>query len=490
MRWEGRQEVGASHTTYEAGELLPEDPVEGRGCRIIEPLERNMASASKLTTVSTKLQRIAELARQSPEMGFTSLAYLIDMDWLREAHRRTRKDGAVGVDGQTAEMYAVNLEENLRSLHDCAKSGTYKAPPVRRAYIPKGTGHETRPIGLPTFEDKILQRAVAMALEAIYEQDFLDCSYGFRPRRSAHQALESLRNQIMEMRGGWIVELDIRKFFDTMVHAHLRTFLRQRVRDGVLNRLIGKWLNAGVLEAGQVTYPEDGSPQGGVISPLLSNVYLHYVLDIWFEREVQPRMRGRAFLIRYADDVVLGFAREDDAKRVLDVLPKRFSRFGLALHPTKTCMIEFCPPSQKDSKIYTNSPPRRNSFDLLGFTHYWARSRRGYWVVKRRTSCERLRRSLCAVNQWCRKHRHAKVQHQHRMLVAKLRGHYAYYGITGNAEALQRFRYAVGRIWKKWLCRRSHRAYIDWPRFDKLLGRYPLPRPQVVHSVYRPVAKR
>jgi group II intron reverse transcriptase/maturase len=449
-----------------------------------------MASASKLTTVSTKLQRIAELAKRSPEMGFTSLAYLIDIDWLGEAYRRTRKDGAVGVDEQTAAMYAVNLEQNLRSLLDRAKSGTYAAPPVRRAYVPKGTGNETRPIGIPTFEDKILQRAVVMALEAIYEQDFLDCSYGFRPGRSAHQALESLRNQIVKMYGGWIVELDIRKFFDTMVHSHLTSFLRQRVRDGVLNRLIGKWLNAGVLEDGGVTYPEEGSPQGGVISPLLSNLYLHHVLDLWFAREVRPRMRGPAFLIRYADDAVMGFAREEDAQRVLAVLPKRFGRFGLTLHPTKTCMVNFCPPTWKDQVPRPRRPPQACSFDMLGFTHYWARSRRGYWAVKRRTSRQRFSRSLRAITQWCKSHRHQKVCDQHQTLVQKLRGHYAYFGITGNAAALHRFHCAVERIWKRWLSRRSQRSYIDWPRFAAMLERYPLPTPTPIHSTYRPVAKR
>jgi RNA-directed DNA polymerase len=267
------------------------------------PLEGNMASASKLVDVFTKQQRIAELARQSPEMGFTSLAYFIDIIWMLQAFHRTRKDGAVGVDGQDGEDYAANLLGNLQSLLNRAKSGTYQAPPVRRAYIPKaGSATETRPLGIPTFEDKVLQRAVVMVLEAIYEQDFKDCSYGFRPGRSAHQALVSLRQQTMAMGGGWILDVDIRKFFDTIDHSHLRNFLKRRIRDGVLLRLIGKWLNAGVLEDGCITHPDEGSPQGGVVSPMLSNIFLHYVLDEWFEQEVQPRLKGRSFLIRYADD--------------------------------------------------------------------------------------------------------------------------------------------------------------------------------------------
>ena len=275
-------------------------------------------------------------------MGFTSLGHLIDLDWLKEAFHRTRKDGAVGVDGQDGEDYAANLEGNLKSLLERAKSGTYQAPPVRRVQIPKaGSATETRPLGIPTFEDKVLQRAVVMVLETIYEQDFKPCSYGFRPDRSAHQALESLWKQTMAMGGGWIVDVDIRKFFDTIDHGHLRDFLKRRVRDGVLLRLIGKWLNAGVLEAGRLTRPEAGTPQGGVISPLLSNIVLHAVLDDWFEREVQPRLKGRSFLIRYADDFVMGFACEEDARRVMAVLPKRFEKYGLTIHPEKTRLVPF-----------------------------------------------------------------------------------------------------------------------------------------------------
>jgi group II intron reverse transcriptase/maturase len=267
------------------------------------PLEGNMAGAQKPGYMSALQQRIAEIARQRPEMEFTSLAHLIDHFWLHDAYNRTRKDGAVGVDGQTGKDYEANLQANLQSLLDRAKAGTYVAPPVRRAYIPKtGSPNETRPLGIPTFEDKVLQRAVVMVLETIYEQDFLDCSYGFRPGRSAHQALDALWQKTMAMGGGWILDVDIRKYFDTIDHGHLRDFLKRRVRDGVLLRLIGKWLNAGVLESGCITHPETGSPQGGVVSPLLSNVFLHYVLDEWFEREVRPRLKGESFLIRYADD--------------------------------------------------------------------------------------------------------------------------------------------------------------------------------------------
>lgn len=447
-----------------------------------------MARTSNLGTVSMRQERIATLAQQSPTMSFTSLAYFIDLDWLKEAYRRTRKDGAPGVDHRTADEYAVDLEANLQSLLDRAKSGLYRAPAVRRVHIPKGRGPETRPIGIPTFEDKVLQRAVTMVLEAVYEQDFLDCSYGFRPGRSPHQALEAFRDRMMSMRGGWVLELDIEKFFDHLDHRHLRDFLSRRIRDGVLKRLIGKWLNAGVLEEEGLTYPTSGSPQGGVISPMLSNVYLHYVLDTWFEQEVRPRMQGGAFLIRFADDAVMGFSSEQDARRVLEVLPRRFFRYGLKLHPTKTRLVAFERPAREGPPRGPGRRPGPGPFELLGFTHYWGRSRRGSWVIQRKTAGRRLSRATHAINEWCRRHRHEKVRTQHQALHRKLRGHYAYYGITGNYPSLHRFYEAAKRIWKKWLGRRSQRAYFDWPQFERLLQHYPLPRPRVVHSIYRSVA--
>jgi group II intron reverse transcriptase/maturase len=325
-------------------------------------------------TVSTRLQRIAELAREDPKRAFVSLAHHITIEWLREAHARTRKDGAAGVDGQTAADYAEDLERKLLSLLDRFKSGHYHAPPVRRTYIPKGDGRSTRPIGIPTFEDKILQRAVAMLLEAVYEQDFLDCSYGFRPGRSAHDALEALQRNLMEMGGGFVLEVDIKSYFDSLDHRQLRTILDLRVRDGVIRRGIDKWLAAGVWEAERLSRPETGTPQGGVISPLLANIYLHEVLDTWFEAEVRPQLLGRAFLVRYADDVVLVLSNEQDARRVSALLAERFGQYGLSLHPTKTRLLEFRPrrPGQ-------GGEPGSRGFDFLGFTHYWDRTRVGGW---------------------------------------------------------------------------------------------------------------
>lgn len=435
--------------------------------------------------VSPKLERIAKLARESPNRVITTLAHHMDEEWMHEAYRRTRKDGATGVDEQTAGEYAQSLEENLRALLDRAKSGTYRAPPVRRVYIPKGTAGDTRPIGIPTFEDKVLQRAVAMLLEAVYEQDFHDCSYGFRRGRSQHQALQALRNPIMEMRGGWILELDIKKFFDSVDHGHMQSILRQRVRDGVLLRLVGKWLHAGVQHEGRISYPEMGTPQGGVISPMLSNIFLHHVLDEWFMREVKPRLRGPAHLVRFADDAVIVFANEHDARRVMGVLPYRFGKYGLTLHPDKTQLVPF----QRPSKGTSTGPGVANrgrmqapgTFSMLGFTHYWARSRKGNWVVKQRTAKDRLRGAIQRIGQWCRSHMHDPVREQWESLCAKIRGHDEYYGLTANIRMLAKFHWAVVRIWRRWLNRRSRHARMTWARMQLLLQRYPLPQARITH---------
>ncbi|OFV85234.1 MAG: group II intron reverse transcriptase/maturase [Acidobacteria bacterium RBG_16_64_8] len=416
-------------------------------------------------------------------MSFTSLAHHIDLRWLQEAYHRTRKDGATGVDNQTAADYEKNLEENLRSLLERAKSGSYRAPPVRRTYIPKGTSRtEMRPIGVPTFEDKVLQRAVVMVLEPLYEQEFLDCSYGFRPGRSAHDALDALWKQTMDVGGGWVIDLDIRKFFDTLDHKHLREILKRRVSDGVLSRLIGKWLNAGVCEKGAVSYPGQGSPQGGVVSPMLSNVYLHEVLDEWFEEAVKPRLKGKAFVVRYADDAVLGFEYEEDARRVMEVLPKRFAKYGLTIHPEKTRVVRFQRPDRGNPE--DQEQPKRETFNFLGFTHSWRRSRNGNWVVKRTTERGRLARALKKVGDWCRRNRHAPIQEQYDHLQRKLQGHYSYYGITGNYNMLATFRNQVIRIWKVWLSRRSNNGWVSWEKLRLLLERFSLAPPRVVHSIY------
>ncbi len=449
-----------------------------------------MAGTPRPEPVYTKQQRIAELARNCPGMAFTTLAHHIDIEWMLTAHARTRKDGAVGVDGQTAAEYEVNLEANLQNLLDRAKSGTYVAPPVRRVHIPKaGSPKETRPLGIPTYEDKILQRAVLLLLEPVHETDFLDVSHGFRRNRGAHGALQALWQLAMDLGCRWILDVDLRKFFDTIDHGHLREFLKRRVRDGVILRLIGKWLNAGVLDEGVLTIPDEGTPQGGVISPLLANIFLHYVLDEWFAKDVRPRLKGKAFLIRYADDFVIGVAREDDARRIMEVLPKRMSKYGLTVHPEKTRLVRFQPPQAADSESEGRERHEPTTFDFLGFTHYWGRSRRGAWVVKRKTAKGRFKRALAALSEWCRSYMHLSIKEQHQTLTSKLRGHYGYYGITGNFASLHRFREAARRIWRQRLARRSRGRPISWDQFQRLSKRYGLPPARVVHRLMSSVAK-
>ena len=464
----------------ETGEPTRGTPSSKGQHRNTEPLERKMKRSSSLANVYTKLERIAELAKRAPLMQLSTLMHHVDEEWLAEAYRRTRKDGATGVDGQTAEQYAANLKDNLKTLLDRAKSGSYRAPPVRRVRIPKGNG-EMRDLGIPTFEDKVLQRAAAMVLEAVYEQDFLDCSYGFRPGRSAHDALDDLQNQLVTMGGGWVLEVDFRKYFDTLDHAQLREVLSKRVTDGVLLRLVSKWLHAGVMEGGMLHYPSAGTPQGGVISPLLANIFLHDVLDQWFEREVRPRMVGKSRLFRYADDAVMVFANESDARRVLEVLPKRCEKYGLTLHPEKTRLLDFRRPT-KSSWNDDDDDDGPGTFDLLGFTHFWAQSKAKRWVVMRKTACDRFRRCVRAIRDWCNEHRHEHVETQGRALTRKINGHYAYYGIAFNRDALGRFLYCVTMAWWRALRRRSQRR-LTWSKMAALLTLYPLPLPRIVRPL-------
>jgi RNA-directed DNA polymerase len=426
-------------------------------------------------TLSTKLQWIAEQAVDKARV-FTTLAHLIDEELLREAFRLTRKDGAQGIDGQTGEAYAEQLDANLRDLHARLRSRRYVAPPVRRVRIPKASGGE-RPIGITTFEDKVVQRAVVMLLSAIYERDFYRFSYGFRPRAGAHRALRALREGCMALGGGWIVDADIRGFFDSVDHGVLRDILRRRVKDGGILRLIGKWLNAGVVDDGELIHPETGTPQGGVISPLLANIYLHAVLDEWFAQVVKPRLGGRSFLIRFADDFVIVCASEKDARRVLEVLPKRLAKYGLTLHPEKTRLIRFRQPEAMSQKADGSG-----TLEFLGFTHHWTRSRRGYWVIKRRTAQRALHRSMRDITTWCRNHRHFALEVQHHMLCLKLRGHYGYYGIKGNYHLLEALYEHTKTAWVKWLNRRGGKKHFGWKAFAQLEGVLPLPPPRIVHA--------
>lgn len=418
------------------------------------------------------------MAAQHPNVPLTALNHHLDLNWLHAAYHRVRKDAAPGIDGQTVEGYGEHLTDNLRDLLTRAKSGRYYAPPVKRVYIPKNA-KEDRPIGLPTVEDKILQRAVVMLLEAVYELEFLPFSFGFRPGRSPHRALGYLREQCHTQGVEWLLEVDLRRFFDTVDHRHMRELLALRIQDGVLTRLVGKWLNAGVWENGEVSYPEEGTPQGGVLSPLLSNIYLHEVLDKWFVESVQPACQGRTFLVRFADDFVMGFARRDDALKVQRVIEKRFARFGLKINAEKTRLVPFKRPPLRDKGDGEGGP---GTFDFLGFTLHWGKSRQGCNVVKLRTARKRFTRAVSAITQWCRNNRHLSVAEQWRALNAKLRGHDAYYGVVFNFRRLQSLREVVKCVWHRWLNRRTRGRGRNWAQFTQLLVAFPLAPARIVHS--------
>jgi group II intron reverse transcriptase/maturase len=369
--------------------------------------------------VFTKQRRIAELARQHPQRAFLALNHYLDYDWLCPAYRRTRKDGAPGIDGVTAKDDEEHLRENLQGLLERLQSGRYQAPAVRRVYMAKDNG-TLRPLGIPTLEDKIAPRAVVMLLEPLYEQDFLHCSYGFRPGRSPHQALEALRQDIRGRNGRWLLDLDLSNYFGTIDHQPWRAALDQRVKDGLVRRRIDQGLKAGVLEEGIRTVPTEGTPQGGVLSPLRAKVFRHYILDAWFQREVVPRLRGRRSMVRFADEVVCVFEHREDAERVRVVREKRLAQYGLTLHPTKTHLVDFRVERDRDD---TPGGPTESTFGFLGFTHLWKRSRRGAWTVRRRTAPRRLARALRHVQQYCRRHRHALLRQQQQYLCQLLRGH-------------------------------------------------------------------
>ena len=440
-------------------------------------------------TVSSKLQEIAKQAVEHPERVFTTLAHHINVELLYMAFMRTSQSSGSGVDGVTAKEYEANLSENLEELHERLKSGSYRAMPVERVWLEKPDGGQ-RPIGKPVLEDKIVQRAVVMLLEQIYEQDFYDFSYGFRRGRNPHQALKSLRQNCMMANVQWIIGADISGFFDAIDHKHLRDLIRRRMNDGSVIRLIGRWLHAGVLEEGKLSHPEAGTPQGGVISPLLANIYLHYVLDDWFVKDVQPLMKGRTFLIRFADDFIIGCEREDDAKRLMEVLSKRFARFALTIHSEKSKLVEFGEPAgpryrsrEGASKNGQSPESEKGTFDFLGFTHYWARTRTGQWVIKRRTARKRLRRTVKAIWAWCKAHRHDSMTSQYRTLVQKLRGHFQYYGVRCNYDALMKVFKRARRAWFYWINkRRRHRDY-NWEEFDQLLETvFKFPKPRIIHQ--------
>jgi RNA-directed DNA polymerase len=418
--------------------------------------------------VSTKQLQIAERARRYTGEALTVLQNFIDEEWLAESLRELNKKSAAGVDGKRWEEYDRNKSVLIPDLHERFKSGRYKAPPVRRIYIEKANGG-LRPLGIPTIEDKVLQNAVRKVIDPIYDVDFHDFSYGFRRGRSAHGALERVWQEIMNKGIRYVLEGDIEDFYGGMQHGLLREFLDKRVRDGVIRRQIDKWLKAGVMEEGKLKKAIKGTPQGGIISPLLSNIYLHQVLDEWYV-SIKSHLFGESFLVRYADDWIMGFAREEDAIRVMKVIFQRFMKYGLTLHPGKTRLVEL------------DSSTSEGTFDFLGFTHYWGTSKKGNKVLKRRTSHKSFNKSVKAVSTWIKRNRHCKLADLIGQLNLKLRGHYSYYGITFNFSGISRFYYAIERDLFKWINRRGGKK-INWESFGSLVSHcYPLLKPYIVHS--------
>lgn len=425
--------------------------------------------------VLTKQKRIAELANRYKGKPLTSLNHYLDEEWMRYAYDLTRKDGAVGVDGQTAAEYGNNLQANLKSLLDRIKSGQYKALPVRRTYVPKADGSQ-RPLGIPSFEEKVAQRAIVLLLEPLYEQDFKDCSFGFRPGKSPHLALEQLRTDIMGRSGRWVIDVDLRRFFDTIDKGTLRRLIAKRVGDGVIRKMIDKWLKAGVLENGQLTKSSLGTSQGSVCSPLLANVYLHYALDEWFYDAVLPRLKKRASLIRFCDDFVMVFEDYEDCVRVQRVLRARMGRYALTLHEEKTRLVDF-----RFKRPQIIAAAKATTFTFLGFTHVWGKSKQGKNVVRQYTAKDRYAKALKVLDEWCKINRHRPIEEQHEKLSRKMQGHYAYYGITGNNKRIGQYANQAEKIWQKWLSRRMRGGYIPWERFRQMLQKYPLPMPRIVH---------
>jgi group II intron reverse transcriptase/maturase len=421
--------------------------------------------------MQTSLRGIAEKAKEQKKHRFGNLYELLNEENLRDCWRYIRKEAAYGVDRVSAGEYEKDLEGNIRRLVDRLKRGSYRARLVRRQYIPKEGSKKMRPLGIPVIEDKLLQVAVKRILEAIYEQDFLRCSYGYRPGVGALDAVDKLTIKLQFGRYNWLVEADIRAFFDKVDHEWMVRMLRERIDDRAFLRLVKKWLKAGILDTdGKVIHPATGTPQGGIVSPILANVYLHYALDLWFHKVVRKHCRGEACLIRYADDFVCAFQYQEDAERFYRALDKRLGKFGLALSAEKTRIIPF----------FRHRPSGKSRFDFLGFEFYWGKDRGGRPHLKRRTSRKKLRASLKRITEWCRKNRNLKPRTLFRRLNAKLRGYYNYYGVIGNYASLVQLFKQVIRILFKWLNRRSQRRSYNWRGFDQLLRHYKIERPRIV----------
>jgi RNA-directed DNA polymerase len=436
-----------------------------------------MTVAKTADPMSTERQRVADRARNEQQGRFPALARLIDVAALKDAYNRLRPEAAVGVDGVSKAEYGQDLESRLEELHQRMVGKRYRHQPIKRVYLPKDNGTK-RPIGISTTEDKVVQGALREVLELVYEPIFHPDSYGFRPGRSAHDALRRL-NQVVHKGGvSAILEADIVSFFDSVDRTKLKEMLEIRVADGSMLRLIGKCLHVGVLDGEEYTEPGEGTTQGSGLSPLLGNIYLHYVLDTWFEEQVKPRLRGRAYLIRYADDFVLGFEHMEDAHRVKEVLPQRMGKYGLSLHPDKTRLLSFEPPTRQGGDKGTTT------LDFLGFTCYWRKTHRGGWKMWCKTRRGRLSRAIDRVYSFCKKSRHRPVKEQHARLSSRLRGHYNYFGVNGNYSSLWQLYHRAKKSWFKWLRRRSQRTRMTWERFGALLGNWALPKPRIKVTIW------
>ena len=428
-----------------------------------------------------KLSLISGHARRDPAFQFTSLAHLLDVEYLRDCYHSLNRNRAVGIDSISWEAYGANLEDNLSHLVSRLKRKRYKPLPARRVYIPKND-KETRPLGIPALENKIVERGITWILESIYEQEFLDCSYGFRPKRGCHQALKQLNDLIMFQPVGHIVEADIKGFFDSVDHDKLMDFIRIRVMDTTLLSLLGKFLKAGYIDEGQLVKSDKGTPQGSILSPMLANIFLHYVLDEWFETTVKSHARGFCELVRYADDFVCVVRYADDAERIEQALKNRFSKYGLEIHPTKSRKLSFGR-FERDNAEKQNRQP--NTFDFLGLTHYCDVSRKGHFKLGRKTSRKKFTAKCREMNDWLRAIRNRfKTKDWWKILAAKLRGHFQYYGVSENYLSVMKFYKLTVKMVRKWLNRRSQKRKMSWDKFTAYLEHYPLPKPKIVHRFY------
>jgi len=432
----------------------------------------------------TKLALISERARKDPKFQFTSLAHLLNEGFLKECYFGLGRDRASGIDGVSWKEYGERLDENISDLVARMKAKRYKPQPSRRVYIPKDE-HSKRPLGLPALEDKIVQKGIARILEAIYEQDFLDCSYGFRPNRGCHGALTAVDKAIWRDRISYVIEADIKRFFDNVSHDWMLRCLQVHILDPSLLLLIRRFLKAGYIDAGEFVLTAEGTPQGGNLSPILSNIFLHYVLDLWFEKKIKPKVRGACHLVRYADDFVCMAQYFDDAQYIEQAMQQRFAKFNLELNPEKTRIVDFG--SKGRGNVNQEGQHRPRTFDFLGFTHYLGKSLKGNWVLCRKTSSKRLRRACKELAMWLKMIRSsAKLKEWWPMLQMKLRGHYQYYGISGNSRAMAHYCYITDHLILKWLNRRCQKVSFSWKGYRAYLKHYPLPKPRIVHRLYTP----